>query len=157
LVALTFTAAVFAPVAVGAQIISPTNAPESPATATPRNGAAQLTGKERLGEKWKDEQRVDNCNVPLDKRGTKPRPDSCEHTPSRSYRRPGQRTRKSVRVTAASPLFGLSRGTITDGRGLWLALWRTSIWCPHDQALSRSRTAIVLGNSAAQPKLSESK
>jgi hypothetical protein len=32
------------------------------------------TGKERLGEKWTDEQRVDNCNVPLDKRGPKPRP-----------------------------------------------------------------------------------
>ena len=82
LVALAFTAAVFAPVAVGAQTISPTNGPKSPGTATPPNGAAQLTGKERLGEKWKDEQRTDNCNVPLDKRGTKPRPDSCAHAPS---------------------------------------------------------------------------
>jgi hypothetical protein len=36
-----------------------------------------LTGKERLGEKWMDEQRIDNCKVPADKRGTKPRPDSC--------------------------------------------------------------------------------
>jgi|SRR5208337_1497089 len=36
-----------------------------------------LTGKERLGKKWMDEQRVDNCKIPLDKRGTKPRPDSC--------------------------------------------------------------------------------
>jgi hypothetical protein len=35
------------------------------------------TGKERLGEKWKDEQRIDNCNVPVDKRGTKPRPEAC--------------------------------------------------------------------------------
>jgi hypothetical protein len=83
LVALTFTAAVFAPVAVGAQTISPTAAPGSPGTATPPNGAAQLTGKERLGEKWKDEQRIDNCNVPLDKRGTKPRTDSCARAPSR--------------------------------------------------------------------------
>ena len=41
------------------------------------NTAAQRTGKERLGEKWKDEQRVDNCKVPLDKRGPKPRPGSC--------------------------------------------------------------------------------
>jgi hypothetical protein len=36
-----------------------------------------LTGKERLGTKWMDEQRVDNCKVPLDKRGAKPRPDKC--------------------------------------------------------------------------------
>lgn len=33
-----------------------------------------LTGKERLGEKWTDEQRIDNCKVPLDKRGARPRP-----------------------------------------------------------------------------------
>ncbi|PAY04811.1 hypothetical protein CK489_36035 [Bradyrhizobium sp. UFLA03-84] len=41
-----------------------------------------LTGKERLGRKWTDEQRIDNCNVPLDKRGTKPRPSACPHAPS---------------------------------------------------------------------------
>jgi hypothetical protein len=41
------------------------------------NAGAQLTGKERLGEKWKDEQRIDNCKVPPDKKGPKPRPDSC--------------------------------------------------------------------------------
>jgi hypothetical protein len=35
------------------------------------------TGKERLGNKWSDEQRLDNCKVPPDKRGTKPRPDTC--------------------------------------------------------------------------------
>jgi hypothetical protein len=28
-----------------------------------------MTLKERLGAKWTDEQRVDNCKVPLDKRG----------------------------------------------------------------------------------------
>ncbi len=38
---------------------------------------ATLTGKERLGRKWTDEQRIDNCNVPTDKRGTKPRPSAC--------------------------------------------------------------------------------
>jgi hypothetical protein len=43
----------------------------------PPNAGAQRTGKERLDEKWKDEQRVDNCKVPLDKQGPKPRPDSC--------------------------------------------------------------------------------
>jgi hypothetical protein len=36
-----------------------------------------VTGKERLGEKWTGEQRLDNCNVPIDKRGSKPRPDAC--------------------------------------------------------------------------------
>ena len=35
------------------------------------------TGKERLGNKWSDEQRVDNCKVPPEKRGTKQRPDAC--------------------------------------------------------------------------------
>jgi hypothetical protein len=41
-----------------------------------------LTGKERLGRKWTDEQRIDNCRVPIDKRGTKPRPRSCADSPS---------------------------------------------------------------------------
>jgi hypothetical protein len=27
--------------------------------------------------KWMDEQRIDNCKVPIDKRGTKPRLDTC--------------------------------------------------------------------------------
>lgn len=36
-----------------------------------------LTGKERLGRKWMDEQRIDNCKVPMDKRGTKPRQNTC--------------------------------------------------------------------------------
>jgi hypothetical protein len=51
--------------------------------ATPRaNGEAShvqptRTAKERLGGKASDEQRVDNCKVPLDLRGLKPRPDEC--------------------------------------------------------------------------------
>lgn len=40
-----------------------------------------LTGKERLGRKWMDEQRIDNCNVPFDKRGSRPRPSVCPTTP----------------------------------------------------------------------------
>ena len=36
------------------------------------------TAKERLGRKASDEQRVDNCKVPLDLRGPKPRPDECD-------------------------------------------------------------------------------
>lgn len=51
-----------------------------PETIVPANGPS-LTGKERTGRKWQDEQRIDNCNVPLDKRGSKRRPD-CLHSPS---------------------------------------------------------------------------
>lgn len=51
-------------------------APSATSRATP---PATLTGKERLGRKWMDEQRIDNCNVPIDKRGTRPRPSSCVH------------------------------------------------------------------------------
>ena len=46
------------------------------------NLPALLTGKERLGRKWMDEQRIDNCNVPIDKRGAKPRPSTCHHVPA---------------------------------------------------------------------------
>jgi hypothetical protein len=42
----------------------------------------ELTGKERLGPKWTDEQRIDNCNVPIDRRGNKPRPSACTNSPS---------------------------------------------------------------------------
>jgi hypothetical protein len=38
---------------------------------------APRTGKERLGGKASDEQRVDNCKVPPELRGPKPRPDQC--------------------------------------------------------------------------------
>jgi hypothetical protein len=37
------------------------------------------TLKERLGDKASDEQRVDNCNVPPERRGMKIRQDGCEH------------------------------------------------------------------------------
>jgi hypothetical protein len=43
----------------------------------PTASPATRTGKERLGPKWSDEQRIDNCKVPLDKRGNKPRPSAC--------------------------------------------------------------------------------
>jgi hypothetical protein len=55
------------------------NAVSNITTQTPRSG---LTGKERLGPKWTDEQRIDNCHVPFDKRGRKSRPDNCPNTPS---------------------------------------------------------------------------
>ena len=49
-------------------------------TAVPASGS--LTGKERMGRKWMDEQRIDNCNVPVDKRGSRPRASACPHVPS---------------------------------------------------------------------------
>jgi len=45
------------------------------------------TGKERLGGKATDEQRVDNCKVPLDLRGSTPRPDDCGDAASTVPRR----------------------------------------------------------------------
>jgi hypothetical protein len=54
------------------------NSATSPATLT---GKA-LTGKERLGRKWMDEQRIDNCKVPIDKRGSRQRPSVCPHVPT---------------------------------------------------------------------------
>ena len=41
-----------------------------------------LTGKERMGRKWMDEQRIDNCNVPINKRGSRPRSSACSYIPS---------------------------------------------------------------------------
>ena len=59
----------------------PSSAP-SAATASPARSTELLTAKERLSEKWTDEQRVDNCKVPIDKRGPKPRPDTCLNVPA---------------------------------------------------------------------------
>ena len=60
----------------------PLDPPTSNAASLPSNTPRSLTGKERLGKKWMDEQRIDNCNVPIDKRGTKPRPNTCPHVPA---------------------------------------------------------------------------
>lgn len=60
----------------------PAELQRGPAAAAPADPLAGLTGKERLAEKWTDEQRVDNCKVPLDKRGSKPRPDRCAAIPA---------------------------------------------------------------------------
>lgn len=56
--------------------------PDSGSDASAVMARPALTGKERLGPKWQDEQRIDNCHVPVDKRGNKPRPSSCPHDPS---------------------------------------------------------------------------
>jgi len=52
------------------------------ATTQSLDGPGVLTGKERLGKKWMDEQRIENCKVPIDKRGAKPQPSTCPQTPS---------------------------------------------------------------------------
>src|SRR5262249_38651866 len=80
--AMTFMALMLTPVDVRAQTSGQANSGQALGTLTPSNGAPELTGKERLSEKWKDEQRIDNCKVPLDKRGPKARPDSCDHLPN---------------------------------------------------------------------------
>jgi hypothetical protein len=49
----------------------------APGGTPPRAEQPTRTAKERLGGKANDEQRVDNCKVPLDQRGRKPRPDEC--------------------------------------------------------------------------------
>jgi hypothetical protein len=49
---------------------------------TAPNAIESLTGKERLGRKWMDEQRIDNCKVPIDKQGARPRSSACPHIPT---------------------------------------------------------------------------
>ena len=64
-------------------LMMPANAQDSAGQPALKPASPTMTGKERLGGKWTDEQRVDNCKVPIDKRGTKPRPDVCPDTPTR--------------------------------------------------------------------------
>jgi hypothetical protein len=74
--------ALLAPLFVLGFVVSVSAQDERPAPTSPQAvGEAPVlrTAKERLGGKWTDEQRVDNCNVAIDKRGTKPRPSSCSH------------------------------------------------------------------------------
>jgi hypothetical protein len=51
----------------------PLRAEERPATPPPEEKQAE-TLKERLSDKASDEQRVDNCHVAPERRGSKPRP-----------------------------------------------------------------------------------
>jgi hypothetical protein len=77
-IAFLLAALIFAPIETRAQDAPPPPQAGSVSTAdTPEKAPAVLTLKERLGAKWKDEQRVDNCNIPPEKRGSKPRPDRC--------------------------------------------------------------------------------
>jgi hypothetical protein len=56
--------------------------PVSGGPQTAPNTIDSLTGKERLGRKWMDEQRIDNCKIPTDKQGAKPRSSACPHVPT---------------------------------------------------------------------------
>jgi hypothetical protein len=62
--------------------VRPADQPGMGAAIIPWSVPGVLTGKERLGRKWMDEQRIDNCKVPIDKRGEKPRPSTCAHVPA---------------------------------------------------------------------------
>ena len=74
--------AALAAAAVGAQTSPESGVGQLAVIPAPAREGIQLTGKERLGEKWQDEQRIDNCKFPLDKRGSRPRPDSCARPPT---------------------------------------------------------------------------
>lgn len=47
-----------------------------PGDARRTDSVSTITGKERLGRKWSDEQRVDDCHVPQEYR-TRERPENC--------------------------------------------------------------------------------
>jgi hypothetical protein len=59
------------------------HADDAPATQASATQTPQpvKTGKERLSDKASDEQRVDNCKVPPERRGTKMRPSDCPSEP----------------------------------------------------------------------------
>lgn len=61
---------------------------------TPANqtfaGESAATGKERLSDKGSDNQRTDNCRVPIDRRGNRARPDCKESTNVTSATKPAK-------------------------------------------------------------------
>ena len=61
------------------QAPAPAADPQSRANASADQPKTSVrTGKERLGQKWSDEQRVDDCGVPAEMRGRGNRPDCPE-------------------------------------------------------------------------------
>ena len=50
----------------------------------PQARAKLKTAKERLSTKASDQQRVNNCKVPVEKQGNKKRPNRCNKTDSKS-------------------------------------------------------------------------
>ena len=65
--------------ALGQDPTSVDRSPAAPPLDTTSRLPRALTGKERTGAKWMDEQRVDDCKVPVEKRGGRPRPDTCSN------------------------------------------------------------------------------
>jgi hypothetical protein len=81
-ISFLLAALIFAPIETRAQTATPSAEAVAPAgTVPPETEPAVLTLKERLGAKWKDDQRVDNCKVAPEQRGSKPRPDRCSDAP----------------------------------------------------------------------------
>jgi len=82
--------AIAATVILGASVLcaGPLEADEPVQTTAPTaqtvEPAPVKTGKERLSGKASDEQRVDNCKVSPELRGSRPRSDSCENKTHRS-------------------------------------------------------------------------
>jgi hypothetical protein len=64
------------PIVLALGLLTATASAQAPRDQPPASGqqAAAETLKERLSDKASDEQRVDNCKVPKDRRGSKPRP-----------------------------------------------------------------------------------
>jgi hypothetical protein len=93
------------------------------------NGACPDLIKERLSGKASDEQRVDNCKVPVELRGPKPRPDD-RRDDARSDQlipRPSEKRRLDVgadgRASSSSPRHWPHEAWCAQavGRGPWLA------------------------------------
>ena len=84
--AMLMLGAAFAPAAVGAHTGPESDAGQRAVTMAPAGGTLRLTGKERVGEKWQDEQRIDNCKVPLDKRGIRRGPTAARTDDSKACR-----------------------------------------------------------------------
>lgn len=63
--------------ATSAQTQPPITSAEQQGQTESKPAEASRTGKERLGPKWSDEQRIDDCNVPKEKRAGSARP-GCE-------------------------------------------------------------------------------
>lgn len=59
---------------------------EAPVPSSSESEAAVRTGKERLGDKASDEQRVNDCKVPEDRRGSSSRSDECGAAPKATSR-----------------------------------------------------------------------
>jgi hypothetical protein len=68
----------FAAAPLAADEPDPTVAPAAVQLPAQQAPAPVKTGKERLSSKASDEQRVDNCKVPKELRGTTVRSDTCE-------------------------------------------------------------------------------